>query len=217
MRDLLGLGAGVAAGPLLGALDVADAIAQDGSTRDALTRRFSDGHMETTRVRMRGSPLAWGRCIGMVDARFTEVIAVLLDFEHYERLLGPLITNARVLSRSHGRAQVYVDGEVFGRDALWAELAVRITGREDGTHWIEANMARGDLHALFARWQLVATTGRVRTLVSFRLLARPRVALPDSLMESENVRAAEGALNRLRLECARRRRAGARPRRRAHP
>src|SRR5687767_865357 len=156
VRAMVGLGAGVAAAPLLGALDVADAVAQDGSTRDALTRRLRDGRMETTRVRTRGSPLVWARCQAMVDARFSEVIAVLLDFDHYERLLGPLITQARVLSRSHGRARVYVDGQLFGRDALWAELAVRITGREDGTHWIDASMLRGDLHALFAKWQLVA-------------------------------------------------------------
>lgn len=195
------LGLGLGATPLIGALDVADAVAQDGATRDALTRRLRDGHMETGTVRPRGSRIAWGRCLAMVDGRFGEVIHALTDFAHYHRLLAPLVNESRVLSRSHGRAQVYVQGSLAARDAVWAQLSVRITGQQDGTHWIDANMVRGNLEALFARWQLVSTTGRTRTIVSFRLLAAPRVALPQSWIEDQNARAAEGAMYALRIRC----------------
>ena len=79
---------------------------------------------------------------------------------------------------AHGHARLYAEVELLhGTPTTWVELDVVVHGSADGTHRVELTRLRGELAAFCARWQLIATPGRVRTIASLELA----VALPRSL------------------------------------
>jgi hypothetical protein len=168
---LLGVGA-LAGLASLSALDAlfaaASAEAQDGATRAALTRRFADGHVALGPARVGG--LVGARATGLVDAPFRHALGALLDFGSYDETFAPWLTRLRVLSRARGHARLYAEVAVSRAVApRWVELEARVEGVTDGTHRVRLTRTRGELPALDAVWQLVATPGRVRTLASLTL------------------------------------------------
>jgi|GEM_PF-4818239 len=176
---LLGLGAlaGLApVGSLTTLLEAARAGAQDGASRAALAARFDDGHIAVERTRLHGAPAA--RIVGLVDAEFRHTLSALLAFDAYPSTFAPWLQRVRVLSRAHGHARLYAEVELLhGTPTTWVELDVVVHGSADGAHRIELTRLRGELTAFSARWQLIATPGRVRTIASLDLA----VALPRSL------------------------------------
>ncbi len=197
---LLGAGAlaGLAAGGAVGVLfDAAGAEAQDGATRAALTARLADGRLALTPARVRGAPA--GRVVGVIDADFRHALAALLDFAAYPVTFAPWLPRVRVLSRARGHARLY--GEVaLSRAAApcWVELEARVEGEADGTHRVVLSRTRGELPGFEARWQLVATPGRVRTLASLTLSVAPPLPLTESALARVNLDAARSAFASLR-------------------
>jgi len=176
---LLGLGALAGLAPvasLTTLLEAAHAEAQDGASRAALAARFDDGHVAVERARLHGAPAA--RIVGLVDAEFRHTLGALLAFDAYPSMFAPWLQRVRVLSRAHGHARLYAEVELLhGTPTTWVELDVVVHGSADGTHRVELTRLRGELAAFCARWQLIATPGRVRTIASLELA----VALPRSL------------------------------------
>jgi hypothetical protein len=168
---LLGVGA-LAGLASLSALDAlfaaASAEAQDGPTRAVLTRRFADGHVALGPARV--GALVGARVTGLVDAPFRHALGALLDFGAYDETFAPWLERVRVLSRARGHARLYAEVSLSRAVApRWVELEARVEGVADGTHRVRLTRTRGELPALDAVWQLVATPGRVRTLASLTL------------------------------------------------
>lgn len=203
---LLGVGAlaGLASVSALDALlDVAAAEAQDGSTRAALTRRFTDGHVALTGARLGALPGA--RATGLVDAPFRQALGALLDFASYETTFAPWLTRLRVLSRARGHARLYAEVALSRAVApRWVELEARVEGVADGTHRVRLTRTRGELPALDAQWQLVATPGRVRTLASVTLAFVSPLPLGADALAALNRDAARTAFSALRRAAPRR-------------
>ena len=182
-----------AVGPLLSFAGRADA--QTWATSLELSSRVSDGRIEASSVE-RPSGVAAGKALGLVDAPFADVMRVLVDFPRYGHFLP--LREVRVTERERGRAKLAVTARARLVRRFSAELDVRIEGREDGTHVISARKITSDLDALEARFQLVSTPSRRRSLVSLELLVDPGLFLPDTVLERANVDAAVVALARLR-------------------
>jgi hypothetical protein len=208
---VLGLGAGaLALGPVRAR---AEPLA-------AATPRLLDGRVELAAIDPRGVGTtgggsaagpgviragaggARGACArGLVDAPFAATMRALVGFDRYARTFAPLVTRARVLSRAHGRARLYLElalPEPLG--AAWCDLDVRVDGAPSGEHALAFTRRDGSLAALDLRVELAPTPGRVRTVVALSVYADPGVAvLGPSLVSASNrdaARAAFGALRR---------------------
>jgi hypothetical protein len=203
---LLGVGAlaGLASVSALDALfDAAAAEAQDGPTRAALTRRFTDGHVALAAARLGALPGA--RATGLVDAPFRHALRALLDFGSYDVTFAPWLTRLRVLSRARGHARLYAEVALSRAVApRWVELEARVEGVADGTHRVRLTRTRGELPALDAQWQLVATPGRVRTLASVTLAFVSPLPLGADALAALNRDAARTAFSALRRAAPRR-------------
>lgn len=170
-RAIVGGLAGLAVAPFFSG---GPARAQDARSRDALTRRLRDGRVELRSLE-RGRTLAQA----MIDATFTRTMRALCDFPRYAEWLAPVVRRSVVLERSHGRARLYIEVSIAdGAETRWAELDVRIDGSADGTHTMTATRRRGDLRAFAAEVALVATPGRVRTLVGVTMHVDPDLPVP---------------------------------------
>jgi hypothetical protein len=203
---LLGVGAlaGLASVSALDALfDTAAAEAQDGPTRAALTRRFTDGHLALAPARLGALPGA--RVTGLVDAPFRHALGALLDFGSYDETFAPWLARLRVLSRARGHARLYAEVSLSRAVApRWVELEARVEGVADGTHRVRITRTRGELPALDAQWQLVATPGRVRTLASVTLGFVSPLPLGADALAALNRDAARTAFSALRHAAPRR-------------
>lgn len=166
--------------------------------RDTLTERLRDGHIEVSEAGdRRAGGVTGARAVAIVDAPFGRVVRALADFRSYTRII-PQLRASRVLSQRGLDTRVFVEAALPHVDARWAELSVNVDARQDGVHVIEATMRRGNVNALFARWEVAPTVGRVRTLVAFELLVDPAIPLPDSMVTAANKDAVRDAINSVR-------------------
>ncbi len=185
----------VAATVLLGAAAASGQMIEE---RDTLTARLRDGRIEVSEAGdRRAGGVTGARAVAIVDAPFGRVVRALADFRSYVRII-PQLRTSRVLSQRGLDTRLFVEAELPHVDARWAELSVNVDAQTDGVHVIEATMRRGNVNALFARWEVAPTVGRVRTLVAFELLVDPAIPLPDSFVTAANKDAVRDAINSVR-------------------
>lgn len=145
------------------------------------------------------SEVAWGRAEAVVDARATDVLAVLNDYSQYAGMF-PYFEKSKVLSQRGGDAIVYLEAKVLhGAATLWSQ--VRMSSKLQGTTTIvEARMmkGKGNIGQLLARWEITPVAEGQKSLVAFQILVDPDLPIPDGLVTDEMRKGAGQAMRALR-------------------
>lgn len=145
------------------------------------------------------SEVAWGRAEAVVDARMSDVLAVLNDYSQYAGMF-PYFEKSKVLSQRGGDAIVYLEAKVLhGAATLWSQ--VRMSSKLQGsTTVVEARMmkGKGNIGQLLARWEITPVAEGQKSLVAFQILVDPDLPIPDGLVTDEMRKGAGQAMRALR-------------------
>jgi ribosome-associated toxin RatA of RatAB toxin-antitoxin module len=148
----------------------------------------------------------WGRAEGIIDARMSDVLAILHDYARYAGLF-PHFEKSRVLSQRGGDAIVYLEAKVLhGAATLWGQVRMSSVAPTPGTHVVEAKMMKGksNMSQFLARWEVQPVGDGQRTKVAFQLLVDPDLPFPDSVVSGEMKNSAGHAFRALRKRVSQR-------------
>lgn len=151
------------------------------------------------------SDVAWGRAEAVVDARPSDVLAVLADYSQYAGMF-PYFEKSKVLSQRGGDAIVYLEAKVLhGTATLWSQVRMSST-LTGSTTVVEARMmkGKGNIGQMLARWEVTPVADGQKTLVSFQILVDPDLPIPDMLVTDEMRKGAGQAMRALRKRVAQR-------------
>lgn len=157
------------------------------AARADLRRELEGGKVVTVTVPADGAQRA--RAVGIVTASAAQVFAVLTDVPNYVHF-APRIVAARVIEPQRGGG-IY---ELVARLA-WplGETRARLKvehGRRGGVHVARWRMVEGTL-ARYEGAVWVKPWGRKRSLVIYEMLLRPRLPVPDAVLNNGLRRAVE--------------------------
>jgi len=144
--------------------------------------------------------VAWGRAEGIVDARTTDVLAILQDYAQYAGLF-PHFEKSRILSQRGTDAIVYLEAKILhGATSLWGQVRMSAATPSPDVHVVEAKLMKGksNMGQFLARWEVRPLAGGQRTQVSFQLLVDPDLPVPDGVISSEMKKSAGQAFRALR-------------------
>ena len=174
---------------LCSALGVSRAAAQDALVVDAARRATALGDGIATGSERSSVGVGYGVAEAVLAVPLDEAVAAVTDYGSYERFM-PNTRQSRVLTRRGNNALLYLQvSALHGTTTFWAQVRVYERPSESGARVVEARMREGNLDHFVARWELTPVDG-VRTLVRFRVLFVPDLPFPNSLVTTENVRAA---------------------------
>jgi ribosome-associated toxin RatA of RatAB toxin-antitoxin module len=151
--------------------------------------------IETT-TETSGNGVDYGVATVVVDSPVGDVMGVITDYANYSTFM-PNFERSRVLSRRGQNALVYVQASALrGSLTVWAQMRIFARRPHGETQIIEGRMTDGNLEQFTARWE-VTPLDEHRTEVKFRILFVPDLPFPDSVVTTENVRAARRTLQGL--------------------
>lgn len=157
-----------------------------------------EADVRTTQITQEGSPISWGRAVGIIDQPLDEVLPVVLDYGNYVQFM-PNFTKSKVLAQRGSRAMVYMEVSVAsGTFTLWGQLKLAEVANDGETRVIEARLLEGNMDAFSATWRLTPVEGGARTEVDFKIYVDPDMPLPSSVFSRENERAAGKTVRALR-------------------
>jgi len=177
-----------AAGPTAG-MDAAHAGLQ--STSNAIS---------VTNVPGPDGGVAWGRAEGILDARVSDVLAILHDYSQYAGLF-PHFEQSRVLSQRGTEALVYLEANILhGATTLWGQVRMSSSTPSAGLQVVEAKMmkGKGNMKQFLARWEVRPLDDGRRTQLALQLLVDPDLPVPDMVVSGENKKSASKAFRALR-------------------
>jgi ribosome-associated toxin RatA of RatAB toxin-antitoxin module len=152
----------------------------------------------TTQIAEEGSPISWGRAVGVIEKPLQEVLPVVLDYGNYVHFM-PNFTKSKVLAQRGTRAMVYMEVSVAsGTFTLWGQLKLAEAAPDGESRVIEARLLDGNMDAFSATWRLTPVDGGARTEVDFKIYVDPDMPLPSSVFSRENERAAGNTVRALR-------------------
>lgn len=153
--------------------------------------------IQSTRIDEKGSSIAWGQAVSVLDQPIDEVLAVVVDYANYQQFM-PNFRTSRVLAKRGNRAMVYMEvGVMKDTYTLWGQLKMSELPAEDG-RVIDVGLVEGNVDAFHAVWKLTPLDEGARTKVDFRIYVDPDMPLPSSLFSRENVKAAKKTVRALR-------------------
>lgn len=147
-----------------------------------------------------GGGVDWGRAEGVIDARLSDVLAVLQDYERYAGLF-PHFEKSRVLSKRGADAILYLEAKVLhGAATLWGQVRMSQRQAPEGSYVLEAKMmkGKGNMSQFLARWEVAPVDDGKRTKVAFQLLVDPDLPFPDVVVSNEMKNSAGHAFRALR-------------------
>lgn len=153
--------------------------------------------IESARIDEKGSTIAWGQAVSVLDQPIDQVLAVVVDYANYQKFM-PNFRTSRVLAKRGNRAMVYMEvGVMKDTYTLWGQLKMSELPAEDG-RVIDVGLVEGNVQAFHAVWKLTPLDDGARTKVDFRIYVDPDMPLPSSLFSRENVKAAKKTVRALR-------------------
>jgi ribosome-associated toxin RatA of RatAB toxin-antitoxin module len=133
------------------------------------------------------SDLVHGRSMVIVNAPIDQVRKAVLDYGSYADFM-PHYRASRVLGRTpdSGR-EVYMQwAALHGAVKMWARFEMRKVPGDEGAETYESRFIEGNVRDAYALWRLEALP-REQTKMSLELFLHPRIPLPSSLLNDENV------------------------------
>ncbi len=138
-------------------------------------------------VPIAGSDLVRGRSTVIVNAPIERVREAVLDYDRYADFM-PHYRASRVLGRAPGGGyQVYMQWEALhGVVKMWARFEMRKVDAEAGVEIYQSRFIEGNVKDAYARWRLESLP-REHTKMTLELFLYPRIPLPSSLLNDENL------------------------------
>ena len=126
-----------------------------------------------------------GRSTVIVNAPIAEVRKTVLDFKHYPDFM-PHYRAAMVLGRKpNGDREVYMQVAALGGALkMWAKVEMVKTDLADGERW-ESTFIEGNVREFKAIWTLKPMDNR--TELTLEVFLRPKLPIPNSLLDGENM------------------------------
>ncbi|WP_437736932.1 type II toxin-antitoxin system RatA family toxin [Sorangium sp. So ce1335] len=129
-----------------------------------------------------------GRSTAVVKAPIERVRATVLSFERYPEFM-PHYKKCRVLGRTpSGGWDVYMEvSALHGAVTLWARLEIqKAAAAADGVETYSSRFVSGNVQDLQATWRLEKIDDDT-TRLSLDIFLRPKLPLPKSLLNAENL------------------------------
>ncbi|MDI1451463.1 SRPBCC family protein [Polyangium sp. 6x1] len=153
----------------------------------------------TVAVPIPGSNLVRGRAKVIVAAPIESVRARVLAFGDYARFM-PHYSRSKILGRTKsGDREIYMEvTALHGAARFWARMAVRkLVGAAGGIETYEVSMLEGNVKDFHAVWRL-RSIDEARTELELEVFLLPRLPLPASLLNTENMRGASKGVGAMR-------------------
>lgn len=148
----------------------------------------------TIAVPMPGTSLVRGRSTVVVRAPLDRVRATVLDFGRYAEFM-PHYEACRLLGRTSGGGRdVYMRVVALrGAVKLWARIEVARPTMEAGAETYRSRLVDGNVRDLQATWRVSSVDG-ASTRLEVEIFLRPKLPLPASIVNDENLRGARLAV-----------------------
>ncbi|MDI1478804.1 SRPBCC family protein [Polyangium sp. y55x31] len=146
-----------------------------------------------------GSDLVRGRAKVIVAAPIDAVRARVLAFGEYARFM-PHYSSSKILGRTKsGDREIYMEvTALHGAVRFWARMAVRKSvAAAGGVETYDVSMLEGNVKDFHAVWRLRAID-EARTELELEVFLLPRVPLPASLLNTENLQGASKGVRAMR-------------------
>lgn len=151
-----------------------------------------------------GSALVHGRSTVTVHTPIEDARKGILGFAHYAEFM-PHYSNCRVLGRTpSGGRDVYMEIEALhGAVHLWARVEVPKPSIVDGRETYPTRFLEGNVRDFQATWRL-RKIDEAKTELSLEVFLHPKIPLPDSLVNEENLDGSASGVSamRTRIEAA---------------
>ena len=145
---------------------------------------------------------------GVVDAAPAAVWAIVANCADYVKNL-PSIVASKELSREgdeHSKAttvcEVVFDAPFPFSDLTSVSRATLTADEKSGRYSREWTLIRGDYEVNEGSWQLVPVDGGAKTKVTYRIHAKPKLPVPDSLIARTQMSTLPQVIERLRERTA---------------
>ena len=152
-------------------------------------------------VPISGTDLVRGRSMVLVDAPLDVVRKTVLDYGAYTDFM-PHYAGSRVLGRTpSGGHQVYMKWvALHGAMTMWARFDMSSAQKKGNQETYRSKLVKGNVKAAVAIWRM-SPIGENRTKLSLEVFLQPRVPVPDSLLNDENVSGAMKGVKAMRNRC----------------
>ncbi|HSN99123.1 MAG TPA: SRPBCC family protein [Candidatus Nanopelagicales bacterium] len=143
--------------------------------------------VRTEPVPIPGTHLVRGRSTLVVDAPVSRVRAAIRAFSRYPEFM-PHFRTCRIIGRSpSGGRDLYLEVEALhGAVKMWARVDAMKPAEADGVETHAIRFLEGNVRELSATWRLRPLSGS-QTELSLEIFLHPRLPLPVSLLNSENL------------------------------
>lgn len=182
----------IAVGPLSGVNAPASAQADPATSATQAAPSY-----EARSVVVAGTDVQAGLVVGEIDAPFSVMSAVLMDYSNYRQFL-PRIADSRVIRRRRHETEVYLRAELlenFG--VVWVHTRFRVTRASDSLR-VEGERIDGTLQRFDVRLEASAIVGTNRTRVAVQILGLPSFPLPSGYLTRQHLRWTGRAFEALR-------------------
>jgi len=149
----------------------------------------ADGAIHTWSEPQNGSPAPTYVAEGIVDAPPARVWALISNCADYVHNM-PNIRASKELSREGDErvafttvCEVVFDAPFPFHDLTSVSKATLTADAQSGTYSRSWTMIRGDYEVNEGSWRLVPADGGAKTQVTYRIHVKPKLSLPDSLVE----------------------------------
>ncbi|WP_170229133.1 type II toxin-antitoxin system RatA family toxin [Polyangium fumosum] len=146
-----------------------------------------------------GSNLVRGRAKVIVAAPIDVVRAQVLAFGDYARFM-PHYSRSKILGRTKsGDREIYMEvTALHGAARFWARMAVRkLASTAGGIETYDVSMLEGNVKDFHAVWRL-RPLDATRTELELEVFLLPRLPLPASLLNTENLQGASKGVRAMR-------------------
>jgi len=152
-----------------------------------VTYASNRGGPRTVSVPIPGTGLVRGKSTLVIDAPIDKVRATVLDFAHYAEFM-PHYRKCKMLGRTQaGGHEVYMEViAINGLVTMWARVEVTKATTVDGVEIHETKFLEGNVKDLRATWRL-RKIDDASTEVTLEVFLHPRLPLPDSMINKENL------------------------------
>jgi len=140
-----------------------------------------------------------GAARALAHAPSERLRSVVTDYARYSRTI-PQFKNTRVVGRSGGRTDVYLEVPILGGlSSLWAVVRFEAPEAKGNQHIIRGHLVRGNVKRLDATWR-IEKVDEQKSVLSLELLVVPDLPAPTSVVSAELRKAAGKAVNAARIE-----------------
>jgi ribosome-associated toxin RatA of RatAB toxin-antitoxin module len=178
---------------------VPDTVPDPDVSQDGTVGKLREPTQES--VPIAGTDLVRGRSTVVVQAPISVVRKTVLDYEEYAEFM-PHYAASHVLGRTKGGGhQVYMKWvALHGAMKMWARFDMSSAQKKGDQETYRSTLKEGNVKAAKAIWRM-SPVDEHRTKLTLEVFLQPRVPMPSSLLNDENMKGAQKGVTAMRDRC----------------